>query len=421
MLPDETLGRLVRFSRPSRDDSGPCGSRRSHGIPTNQRLYPLGSTRASSPEICGCKRLQTGYGKLRLMKWPLILPLVALGVLAAALLIVPSNAALLLIYAIALLGAVISAVHHAEVVAHRLGEPFGTLVLALAVTVIETALILSMMLAGGEASATIARDALYSAVMIICNGVVGLCLLVGGLRHVEQTFRIEGTGSGLAALAALSTLVLVAPTLTVSAPGSAYTTSQLVFVAISSLALWLVFVFIQTIRHRDYFLPSHSPEDEAIHAAPPSTRAAWQSFSLLLISLVGVVGLAKALSPSIEQAVVALDAPIAIVGILIAMIVLLPETGAALRAARANRLQSSLNLAISSAMACIGLTVPVVVGAAIAFDLRLILGLDSTGISLLALTFVVGAITLGSGRTNMMQGAIHLIIFAAFLFLTLVP
>jgi len=354
------------------------------------------------------------------MKWPLVLPLIALGVLVATL-FVQANAVVLLASGVTLLGAVVSAVHHAEVVAHRLGEPFGTLVLALAVTVIEAALILSMMLSGGEASAAIARDAIYAAVMIICNGVVGLCLLVGGLGHGEQSFRVEGTGSGLAALAALSTLVLVLPTLTVSAPGGAYATSQLVFVAISSLALWLVFIFIQTIRHRDYFLPSESPQDETIHAAPPGTREAWQSFILLLISLIGVVGLAKVLSPSIERTVIAHGAPYAVVGVLIAMIVLLPETGAALRAARANRLQSSLNLAIGSAMASIGLTVPVVVGAALTFNLRLILGLGPTGIALLALTFVVGAITLGSGRTNMMQGAIHLIIFAAFLLLTLVP
>ncbi len=344
----------------------------------------------------------------------------ALCALSTALLI-PSNTAVLVTCSVALFGAVISAVHHAEVVAHRLGEPFGTLALALAVTVIEAALVLSMMLAGGEASAAIARDAIYSAVMIICNGVVGLCLLVGGLRHREQAFRIEGTGSGLAALAALSTLVLVAPAFTVSAPGGAYTTAQLVFVAIASLTLWLVFVFIQTIRHRDYFLPSELPGDETNHAAPPSVRVAWQGFTLLVVSLIGVVGLAKVLSPDIDRTVVALDAPIAIAGILIAMIVLLPETGAALRAAHADRLQSSMNLAIGSAMACIGLTVPVVAVAAVAFELPLVLGLEPTEIALLALTFVVGTITLGSGRNNMMQGTIHLSIFAAFLFLTLVP
>ena len=366
-------------------------------------------------EVAVPNRLMT-----RLMTWPLTVPLVGLIVLAATIL-APPNTTLLVLSGVVLLGTVIAAVHHAEVVADRVGEPFGTLILALAVTVIEAALILSMMLAGGEGSAVIARDAIYSAVMIICNGVVGLCLLVGGLCHGEQSFRIEGTGSGLAALAALSALVLVEPALTVSAPASTYTTSQLLFVAISSLSLWLVFIFIQTVRHRDYFLPVEALQDRELHATPPDAREAWISFALLLISLVGVVGLAKALSPSIERAVVAADAPIAVVGILIAMIVLLPETGAALRAAHANRLQASMNLAIGSAMACIGLTVPVVVGAAVAFDLPLVLGLQPTAMALLVLTFVVGAITLGSGRTNLMQGAIHLIIFAAYLFLTLVP
>jgi Ca2+:H+ antiporter len=256
--------------------------------------------------------------------------------------------------------------------------------------------------------------------MIICNGVVGLSLLVGGMRHREQSFRIEGTGSGMAALATLCALVLVVPTLTRGEPG-AYTTSQLIFVASASLVLWLVFIFIQTVRHRDYFLPAESQQDEEIHAAPPSAREAWQSAMLLIVSLLAVVGLAKALSPSIEQAVVAVNAPMATVGIAIAMIVLLPETGAALRAARADRLQSSLNLAVGSAMACIGLTVPVVVIFAVAMDLPLLLGLGSMEIALLVLTFVVGSITLGTGRTNVMQGAIHLIIFAAFLFLTFVP
>ena len=244
------------------------------------------------------------------MKWPSIVPLLALCVLVVALL-VPSHAALLVVYGVALLAAVISAVHHAEIIAHRVGEPFGTLILALAVTIIEAALVLSMMLADGEFSSTVARDAIYSAVMIICNGVVGLCLLVGGLRHLEQAFRIEGTGSGLAALAVLCTLVLVQPTLTVSAPDGAYTTSQLVFVAISSLALWLVFIFIQTVRHRDYFLPVESPENET-HSCPAAGRSRdVGKLCFAVASLVGVVGLAKVLSPSIEQAVIAADAPVA--------------------------------------------------------------------------------------------------------------
>ncbi|MBW8317122.1 MAG: ionic transporter y4hA [Thiobacillus sp.] len=354
------------------------------------------------------------------MTWPIIFPLLSAGVLIAGFFL-PLNAAVLVLCVAALLAAVICAVHHAEVIAHKVGEPYGTLVLALAVTVIEVALVLSMMLAGGANSATVPRDTIYSALMVICNGVVGVCLLVGGLHHREQFFRIEGMGSGMAALAVLATLVLVMPSLTVSASGGSYTASQLIFVAAGSLLLWLVFVFIQTVRHRDYFLPAVQAADESVHAPPPSGRDTALSFVLLLVSLVSVVGLAKLMSPTLERFVLEAQAPKAVVGVLIAIVVLLPETWAAIRAARADRLQTSMNLAIGSAMASIGLTVPVVVVAAVWLDLPLTLGLEAKDMALLALTFVVGAITLGSGRTNLMQGAIHLVVFAAFLFLTLVP
>lgn len=354
------------------------------------------------------------------MKWPLILPPFAAAVLAAGF-ARPLGPSLLLACVVALVAAVVAAVHHAEVIAHRVGEPFGTLVLALAVTVIETALVLSIMLAGGANAAAVPRDTIFSAVMIICNGVVGVCLLAGGIRHAEQSFRIEGTGSGLAALAALSVLVLVTPTLTVSSPAGTYTDSQLIFVALSSLSLWLVFVFIQTVKHRDYFLPESAVADESVHAPPPTRREVAVSFVLLCVSLVSVIGLAKLMSPTLEKVVSDLNAPKPVVGILIAMIVLAPETWAAIRAARADRLQTSMNLAIGSALASIGLTIPLVVAASVLLDLPLTLGLHAKDIALLALTFLVGAITLGSGRTNVMQGAIHLVMFAAFLFLTLVP
>lgn len=354
------------------------------------------------------------------MRWSILLPWFSAVILATGRLW-PDASALTAVSVCALVGAVVASVHHAEVIAQRLGEPFGTLALALAITVIEVALILAVMLDGGPDAAALPRDTIFATVMIICNGVVGMCVLLGGLRHGEQSFRIEGTGSGIAALAALSTLVLVTPVLTVSAPGASYTDAQLVFVALSSLALWLVYVFIQTVRHRDYFLPAVAASDESVHAEPPSARAAWSSFGLLLVALVGVVGLAKALSPTIERLMAALDAPRSAVGILIAMIVLMPETWAAIRAAKVNRLQTSMNLAVGSALASIGLTIPVVVAASVALGLPLTLGLEPKDIALLALTFVVGSITLGSGRTNLMQGAVHLVIFAAFLFLTLVP
>jgi Ca2+:H+ antiporter len=352
--------------------------------------------------------------------WTWLIPAATVVLLAVAGAMAPVGPGLAALCALGLGGAVTAAVHHAEVIAHRLGEPFGTLVLALAVTFIESSLILSMMTAGGEEMSVLPRDTIYATVMIICNGVIGLCLLVGGLAHREQSFRVEGSGAGLAALVVMATLTLALPSLTTSAPLGTYTQSQLWFVAAMLALLWAAFVFVQTVRHRDYFLPldAAGPDD---HAPPPSTRAAWASFALLLVSLVSVVGLAKMLSPTIEHLVEAAGAPRAVVGIAIALLVLLPEAVAAALAARANRLQTSLNLAIGSALASIGLTIPVVVVASSAFDLPLTLGLDQTGLSLLLLTFVVSVITLGTGRTYMMQGVVHLVVFATFLFLAIVP
>jgi len=352
--------------------------------------------------------------------WTWLIPVLSLGLLVAA--IAAGVGPLIgVLCGAALVAAVIVAVHHAEVVAHRVGEPFGTLILALAVTAIETALILSMMIEGGSDMAALPRDSIYAAVMIICNGVVGMCVLVGGVAHREQTFRVEGAGVGIGALIVMSTLTLVLPVFTTSTPGGTYTISQLAFVAVSSAALWAIFIFVQTVRHRDYFIPANDTADLEVHAEAPTARAAWVSFGLLLLSLVVVVGLAKKLSPMIEHAVEAANAPRAVVGIVIAALVLLPETWAAVRAARANRLQSSMNLAIGSALACIGLTVPVVVLASIALKLPLVLGLEPKDVALLALTFLVSAFTLGTGRTYVLQGAVHLVMFAAFLFLKFVP
>jgi len=352
--------------------------------------------------------------------WAEIAPILSAAILYVCLSLSVTGIAAFFIF-IVMICAVIASVHHAEVIAHRLGEPFGTLVLALAVTVIETAMILSIMFTDGGNNAALPRDTIYSAVMIICNGVVGLSLLIGGLHHKEQNFRVEGTGSGFAALATLSVLVLVLPLFTVSSVEGTYTNSQLIFVAFSSIALWLVFIFIQTIRHRDYFLPLTSAHDETVHARPPTVAQAWISFAFMLVSLSSVVGLAKLLSPSIKSLVTVYGAPESVVGIVIAMIVLLPETWAALRAARADRLQTSMNLAIGSALASIGLTIPLVVIFSVIYKFDLLLGLETKDVALLSLTFLVGSITLGSGKTNMMQGAIHILLFVAFLFLTLIP
>jgi Ca2+:H+ antiporter len=352
--------------------------------------------------------------------WPWLVPALSLALLAVAL-IAGVGPVLAMLCAAGLIGAVIAAVHHAEVVAHRVGEPFGTLVLAVAVTVIEASLILSLMIAGGADAAVIPRDTIYAAVMIICNGVVGLCILVGGIAHREQSFRVEGSSAGLAALIAMSALALVLPDFTTTTSFGTYSKGQLVFVAVTSIVLWAIFVFVQTVRHRDYFLPKEDKSNAEAHAAPPTNLQAAASFGLLLFCLVAVVGLAKVLSPTIEQVIIKAGAPKAVIGIVIAMLVLLPETWAAVRAAVANRLQTSMNLAIGSALASIGLTIPVVAIAAIGFDLPLTLGLDPKGLVMLAITFLISAVTLGTGRTHVMQGAVHLVIFAAFLFLAFVP
>ncbi|MFF7263765.1 calcium:proton antiporter [Streptomyces sp. NPDC008159] len=323
-----------------------------------------------------------------------------------------------------LAGAVLSAVHHAEVVAHRVGEPFGSLVLAVAVTIIEVALIVTLMADGGDKSSTLARDTVFAAVMITCNGILGLCLLVGSLRHGLAVFNPEGTGAALATVATLATLSLVLPTFTTSKPGPEFSTAQLTFAALASLLLYGLFVATQTMRHRDYFLPI-TRQGEVItaddHAEAPTSRTAAVSLGLLGLALVGVVGLAKGVSPTIESGVQAAGLPHAVVGVVIALLVLLPETIAALRAARRDRVQTSLNLALGSAMASIGLTIPAVALASLWLSGPLVLGLGATHMVLLALTVVVATLTVVPGRATPLQGGVHLVLFAAYLELAVTP
>jgi Ca2+:H+ antiporter len=354
----------------------------------------------------------------KLLSPAVLLPLAACIVLAAVW-TRPLGWMLIALVSAGLVASVFAGVHHAEVVAHRVGEPFGTLVLALAVTVIELALIGSMMMSGSPAASTLARDTVYATVMIVCNGVVGLCLLAGALRHHVLVFQVEGAGHALAVLAPLTVLTLVLPTYTTTAPGPFYSPSQLAFAGVASLVLYGAFVFVQTVRHRGYFLPVDTGEDE--QAPQPTVAASVASLALLIVCLVAVVGLAKKLAPSIEAGVRAASAPQAVVGIVIALLVLLPETWAALRAATRNQMQTSLNLALGSALATIGLTIPAVAALSIAIELPLTLGLGPTGTALLALTLLVSTITLASGRATVLHGVVHLILFGAFLFLSVVP
>lgn len=327
-----------------------------------------------------------------------------------------------LVPALALMLVVLAAVHHAELIAHRVGEPFGTFLLAVAVTVIELGLIITLMSAGGEDAATLARDTLFAAVMIILNGLLGICILIGALRHREQSFQQTGVSASLATISALTILTLVLPNFTISEPGPVYAPSQLAFVAIVSFLLYVTFVAVQSVRHRDYFLPPKGlAADEDVHAAPPSNRRTALSALLLLACLGAVVLLAKTLATTIEAGVAAIGAPRAIVGVIIAALVLLPEGVAAVRAALANRLQTSLNLGLGSAMATIGLSIPAVAALSLWVELPIALGLDSKSTVLLFLTLIVATLSLATGRTTILQGAVHLVILGVYLFTTVVP
>ena len=349
--------------------------------------------------------------------WAWAWPLAGLAVMAATF-AMPGSGPIAALAGLALIATVFAAVYHAEVIAERIGEPYGTLVLAVAITVIEVALIVSIM-AGAPDKASLARDTVFATIMIACNGIVGICLLTGGVRHHIQGFQIEGASAALAVLAALTTLTLILPNVT-SAPGPVFSTSQLVFAGIISLVLYGAYVFVQTVSHRGYFLPPEGSVETAPHT-PQSRAVALLSAGLLLASLVAVVGLAKALTPTLEFAVAYFAVPKAVVGVVLALLVLMPEGLAAVRAARANELQTSLNLALGSALASIGLTIPAVGVVSIVLAQPLELGLGLKDEVLLALTIIVGIITLGTGRTTVLQGVVHLVIFAAFLFLALVP
>jgi Ca2+:H+ antiporter len=352
--------------------------------------------------------------------WPWWIPIAAiLCVMASAAL--PLNTWLLGACGVALVGAVIASVHHAEVVAQRIGEPLGTLLLSLCVTVIEVALISTVMLSGAPGAASLPRDTIFAVIMITCGGVVGLSLVIGALRHREQVFHVLGANAILATLVATTTLALILPSFTISSPGPTYTPAQLGFAAAASLALWCGFVFVQTVRHRDYFVPVAARLTPDAHAARPSFGQAMASVGALLAALIAVVGLAHGVSPSVEAAVVAAHLPKTVLSVVIAMLTLLPEAWAAVRAALADRIQTSLNLALGSALASIGLTIPAMAISSRLVGTTLVLGLAPKELVLVVLAFFVTSITLVAGRTHLMLGLVHLVVFGAFVFLSLVP
>jgi Ca2+:H+ antiporter len=357
--------------------------------------------------------------KLPLPLWTIASPVVAW--LAYFGLSLNLGAMYMLFLAVMLIAAVLAAVHHAEVVAHKVGEPFGTLLLALAVTVIEVALIVSLMLTGGPETAALARDTVFAAVMIILNGIIGICLLTGGVKYKEQVFTLPGVGAALVALTAILVLTLILPNYTVTTPGPQYSSVQLIFVAIVCLVLYGAFVLVQAVRHRDFFLPPDADGNEEVHAEPPTLKVTLMSAFLLILCLGIVVLLAKALAPDIENAVVTAGAPKSLVGVIIAAVVLLPEGLAAYRAARKNRLQTSLNLALGSALASIGLTIPAVAIVSIFTGMSITLGIDMKSTVLLLLSMFTIMLSLATGKTNVLQGVVLVVIFVVYLFTIIAP
>ncbi len=351
-----------------------------------------------------------------LLHWSFIFPILAL---VYYLLGVADETPLLAILGGALLiSAVLAAVHHAEVVAHKVGEPFGTIILAIAITVLEVGLIVSLMMAGGKETYTLARDTVFAAVMLILNGILGICLLVGGIKFKEQFFARTSGNMALISLVAIVVMTLILPNYTTSELSATFSKAQLIFFSIASLVIYSTFLMVQTVRHRNYFLPDG---DEETHAIPPSNFDSCMSLIFLILCLGVVVFLAKSLSPQIESMVHSLGAPQALVGVIIAAVVLMPEGLAALKAARRNQFQTSLNLALGSAIASIGLTIPCVAVVSIIYEMPLLLGLDLKSMVLLALSLYTVMLSLNRGKTNILYGVVLLVNLFAYIFTVIVP
>lgn len=352
-----------------------------------------------------------------LMQWTIITPLLAWALYFSGL--INNSGAFQLIASILLMVSVMSSVHHSEIIAHRVGEPYGTIILAVAITIIEVSIIVSLMLAGGEDASTLARDTVFSATMLILNGIVGLSLFIGGLKYREQSFSKHSAIIALVSIVAIVILTLVFPTFTSSISGPFYNQPQLIFVSIACLVIYAFFLLAQTSRHRQYFL-SETDDDESNHVEI-SNSLMITSLLFLFISLGIVVLLAKTLSPTIESIVIQNNLPKTLVGIIIAAVILLPEGVAAIIAARKNKIQTSLNLALGSALASIGLTIPSVSMVCIFTDMNVALGLNIKSIILLGLSVFTVLLSLITGRSNIVYGAVLLVNLLAFIFLIIFP
>lgn len=319
-----------------------------------------------------------------------------------------------------LFSSVIASVHHAEVIAERVGEPYGTIILAICITILEVGLIISFMLSGSEGALTYARDTVFAAVMLILNGILGVCILVGGIRYREQFFARSSATTYLVCIITLLALTLILPNYTSSVEGPVYNHSQLVFISLACIVVYGIFLMVQTVRHRNYFISADENESLKPHQKP-TIRQTLLSLVVLVISLAVVIFMAKSLSPIIENFVKYIGAPKSLVGVIIASVVLLPEGLAAVNAARKDQIQSSVNLALGSALASIGLTIPAISMVCILYDLPFILGIDSKSTILLGLSIFVAMLSLSRGKTNILYGTVLLTILATYVFLVVFP
>jgi Ca2+:H+ antiporter len=322
----------------------------------------------------------------------------------------------------AVLGSALSIVRHAEHLAMRLGEPYGTLLLTLSVTFVEVTSIAAIMLHGAN-NPTLARDTLFAVAMIILNGMVGLSLLIGGWRHREQQYNLQGANAYLGVIIPLAVLSLILPDFTQTTPGPLLSHEQDIFLVLVGLGLYSTFLAVQTRRHRSYFrfgddLAHEHPD--ASHRVPTSQpRLVLAHAALLIIYLLPVVYLAEQFAHPVDYLIETLQAPPALGGVIVAVLVATPEALGAVRAALANHLQRSINIFLGSVLSTIGLTVPAIVLVSRMIGREIVLGVEHTDMVMLLLTLVLCVVTFSSGRTNVMQGAVHLVLFAVYLGLIL--
>lgn len=318
-----------------------------------------------------------------------------------------------------------AAVHHADSLAELLGEPYGTLILTFSVICIEVSVVSAVML-NGPVDPTVPRDTMLAVMMLVLNGMVGVCLLIGGLRYGEQDFNLQGARAFHAVLLTLATITLILPRFTTSTSDPSLTPLQALLFSAATIALYVAFLAIQTVRHRGYFMEPELKgipiaQQEGKHPEGLETRSIPYHAVMLVLLLVAVVLLAEKLGTLVEGLIAALDAPRALGGVLIALLVLAPEGLAAFRAAASNHLQRAVNICLGSALATISLTVPAVVGVGFFTGAHLVLGLDGTEMVLLILTLMLSMMTFGGPRTNMLQGITHLVVLFVYFVLIFDP